>query len=185
MGANTTNALLFLFKAIFNLYLGAVLLRILLQQVRADFFNPMSQLVWKVTQPVVAPLQKVVPRFKRFDTAAAALLVVLSYVFVMVVVTILSVRVGLIESLVYTVYKVVGLVIAVYSLSIAAQAILSWVGPGVNNRAANVLYSLNEPLLRPVRRVIPLIANVDLSPLVVILLLQFLSYLLPLPAPFR
>jgi YggT family protein len=55
----------------------------------------------------------------------------------------------------------------------------------VNNPASNILWSLNEPILRPVRRFIPPMSGLDLSPLVVILLLQVLNRLLPLPGAFR
>jgi len=184
MGANAREAVIFLVTVLFNLYLGAVLLRIILQQVRADFFNPISQLVWKVTQPPIAPMQKLIPRYKRFDTAAAVFLFLLSLIYVHLVVWMRGLHIGMAESLIYAALKIIALLLSVYTLSLFAQAILSWVGPGINNPAANVLYSLNEPLLRPVRNVVPPIANLDLSPLVVILGLQFLNILLPLPGIF-
>jgi YggT family protein len=61
--------------------------------------------------------------------------------------------------------------------------VLSWVGPGTNNPAANVLWSLCEPLLRPVRRILPPVSGIDLSPVPVMLLLGFIDRLLPL-GPF-
>jgi len=65
------------------------------------------------------------------------------------------------------------------------QAILSWVGPGVNNPAGRILWSINDPLLRPVRRVLPPFSGLDLSPLVLIVALQFVNLLIPLPGIFR
>jgi YggT family protein len=65
------------------------------------------------------------------------------------------------------------------------QAILSWFGPGVNNPTSNILWSMNEPLLRPIRRVIPPVSGLDLSPLVAIIGLQVLVMLVPLPNIFR
>lgn len=185
MGANATNAVFFLVTTLFNLYLGAVLLRILLQYLRADFYNPISQLVWKITQPPLTPLKKVMPRWRNLDTGAVLLLVVLAFVYVQVVVSLLDVAVGPAAALWYTLLKLAVLATGLYTVSLFAQAILSWIGPGVSNPAANILFSLNEPLLRPVRRLIPPIAGLDLSPLFVILALQVLSRLLPLPGIFR
>lgn len=184
MGANVSNAAVFLIKFAFNLYLGALLLRILLQQFRADFFNPLSQLIWRVTQPVCAPLQRVIPRYRRFDTAALVLLLVLSHVFIHLVAWLRGWDIGMVAALTFTVQKVIALLLSIYTLSLFGQAILSWVGPGINNPATNVLYSLNEPLLRPVRRWVPPIANLDLSPLLVILGLQVLRILINLNPNF-
>lgn len=184
MAANANDALFFLVKTLLNLYLGALLLRILLQWHRADFFNPISQLVWKVTQPPLAPFRNAIPKWRRLDTAALLLLYLLCYLFIQVVMWMLGVPIGIVTSLIYALLKVLAVGVTLYTISLFAQAILSWIGPGVSNPAANVLWSLNEPLLRPVRRVIPPIAGLDLSPLVLILALQFFSRLLPLPRVF-
>jgi len=85
----------------------------------------------------------------------------------------------------YALLKCLVLTINLYTLSLFVQAILSWLGPGVNNPAANILWSMNEPLLRPVRRFIPSISGLDLSPLVVMLALQVLNRLIPLPLILR
>lgn len=184
MAANANDALFFLVKTLLNLYLGAVLLRVLLQWHRADFFNPISQLVWKITQPPLAPLRNLIPKWQRLDTAALLLMAVLSYLFVWVVVGMLGVSISVGAGIGYTLMKVVAMGVTLYTISLFAQAVLSWIGPGVSNPAANVLWSLNEPLLRPVRRVLPPVAGLDLSPLVVILALQFVGRLLPLPRVF-
>lgn len=185
MGANATNAVFFIVTTLLNLYLGAVMLRILLQWTRADFYNPISQLVWKITQPPVGPLRKMLPRWRTLDTAALVLLLVLCYLYVHVVMWLLSVHLTVFDVIWLALLKALWICIGLYTLSLFAQAILSWIGPGVNNPAANILWSINEPLLRPVRRVIPPVAGLDLSPLLVILALQVLSRLLPLPGIFR
>jgi YggT family protein len=76
------------------------------------------------------------------------------------------------------------LVLQLYMFTLTVQAIMSWLGPGVNNPASNILWSLNEPLLRPVRRLLPATPGLDLSPLVMILLLQFIGQLVT-PLFFR
>lgn len=183
MGAG--NALFFLVNVLFDLYLGALLLRMLLQVTRADFYNPLSQLVWKLTNPPVQPLRRLVPRYRNIDTATLVVLYAVALLYVLLVAHLFAAGVGVIAALWYALLKCLVLACNLYTLSLFTQAILSWLGPGVNNPAANILYSLNEPLLRPVRRFIPPLGGFDLSPLVVMLALQVLIRLIPLPLLFR
>ena len=83
------------------------------------------------------------------------------------------------------VINVIALTLTLLTFSIFVQAILSWLGPGVNNRAGSVLWSINEPVLRPIRRFVPAVSGLDLSPLIAILLLQVAYYLLPLHPVLR
>lgn len=185
MGPNTSNALFFLVGTLFDLYLGALLLRIILQWVKADFYNPLSQIVWKLTNPPVLPLRNLVPRWKNLDTAALLVALVVAVLYILVVGWLFSAGVPSWSLLWYAALKCLVLAINLYTLSLFAQAILSWLGPGVNNPAANILWSMNEPLLRPVRRFIPLLSGLDLSPLAVMLALQVLNRLIPLPLILR
>jgi len=72
-----------------------------------------------------------------------------------------------------------------YFFTILIQALMSWISPGQHSPATSILWTINEPLLRPVRNVVPPIAGLDLSPLVIIIGLQVISRLLPLPGLFR
>jgi len=185
MGANTSNALFYLVSTLFEVYLYIVIVRMILQVVRADFYNPISQLIWQLTQPIVRPLQTVFPKVRQYDTAAAVLLVTVAVIYVFVVTALLGYSITIPVAIWYALLKLVVLGLNLYTFSLVIQAILSWVGPGVNNPAGSILWSLNEPLLRPVRRVIPPFSGLDLSPLVVIVLLQFLKLLIPLPGILR
>ena len=185
MGANANNAFFYLIGTLFDIYMWIVMVRVILQAVRADFYNPISQLIWQLTQPVVRPVQKILPKYRQWDVAAMALLATIAVVYIHVVAAILGYGVSAAGSLWYAVLKLLVLALNLYTFALFVQAILSWVGPGVSNPAGSVLWSINEPLLRPVRRVIPPMSGLDLSPLVVILLLQFLNLLVPLPSIFR
>jgi len=85
---------------------------------------------------------------------------------------------GWLDVLQLSVLIIVNLTAKLYVLSIFAQALLSWLGPGVNNPNANILWSLNEPLLRPVRRILPPFSGLDLSPIPVILILLTIDHVL-------
>lgn len=184
MGAQATNAVIFLIGTLFNLYMGAVLLRIILQWVRADFYNPISQLIWRLTQPVLAPLKNLLPRWRKLDLAAVLLLVLLSAIYIQIIAALWNRDIGLIATLWYGLLKIAALAVSIYTASIIIYAILSWFGPGSSNPATNILYSINEPILRPIRRVMPTLSGLDLSPLVAILVLQVIGMLLPLPGYF-
>lgn len=185
MGANANNALFFLLTTLFDLALWAWLLRILLQWVRADFYNPMSQLVWQVTRYPTDFLRRFIPRWRNLDSAAVLVLLVLALLYVQLISALFGLGTDALSSLWFAVLKLAVLAVNLYTFTLFIQAILSWLGPGVNNPASNVMWSLNEPLLRPVRRLIPPMSGLDLSPLLVMLLLQVISRLIPLPGVFR
>src|SRR5687767_14922254 len=69
MGANANNAIFYLVSTLFDVYLWVVMLRVILQAVRADFYNPISQLIWQLTQPILRPLQNVLPKYRQWDLA--------------------------------------------------------------------------------------------------------------------
>lgn len=185
MGANANNALYFLITTLFDLVLWAWLLRILLQWVRADFHNPLSQLVWQVTRYPTDFLRKFIPRWRNLDSAGVLVLFVLGMIYVQVISSLFGINASLLQTLWFAVLKLAVLMVNLLTFTLFIQAILSWLGPGVNNPVSNVLWSLNEPLLRPVRRWIPPMSGLDLSPLLVMLLLQVISRLIPLPGVFR
>ena len=185
MGASSSNAFFYLVSTLFDVYLWEILLRIILQAVRADFFNPISQLVAQLTQPLLRPFQKLLPKWRQIDTAACVLAFAVALIEIHVIAGILGYHVNTVTGLYFASLKLVTLILNLYTFSLFVQAILSWVGPGVNNPAGNILWVINEPLLKPVRRVIPPMSGLDLSPLAVILALQFLNLLIPLPGVFR
>lgn len=185
MVANINNGVIFLVNTVLQIGLGILLLRVLLQLVRADFYNPISQLVWRVTQPLARPLQHLIPRYRTLDLAGTLLLYALALIYIEVMASLWNLDIAILPVLLQALLKLVSLTLNLYTLSLFAQALLSWVGPGVSNPAANVLWSLNEPLLRPVRRILPSIAGLDLSPIPVMIALQVLDRLLPLSPYFH
>ncbi|MCS4505572.1 hypothetical protein KBTX_03765 [wastewater metagenome] len=182
MGGYVANPLAFLVHTLFSLYILAVMLRFLLQWTRADFFNPISQFLVRVTQPVLRPLRRVIPGMAGLDLSAVVLMVLLQAVSLALVMLIYGVmpRAGYI--LVRTPAELLSLLFNLYFIAIIAQAILSWViQPGQYHPAQTLLYSLTEPVLRPIRQLVPLIGGIDLSPLVALILLQVLKMLVMQP----
>ncbi|MGD8309122.1 MAG: YggT family protein [Chromatiales bacterium] len=168
----------FLVQVIFGLYVALVMIRFLLQLVRADFYNPVSQFVVKVTSPALNPLRRVIPGYAGVDFASLLLAWVLKAIELSLVLAISGFSFSVLGPLVWAIPELVTLVVNIVLIAIVIQAILSWVSPGGYNPAAVVLHSLSEPVLRPVRRLIPPISGIDVSPMIAILGLILLKMLL-------
>ena len=175
-------ALFFVIKTLLDLYLLAYLLRFLLQWARADFHNPLSQFILRITDPVVRPLRRVVPGWRGLDLSPLVALLVLQ---LLVTAMLLYLATGALISagmlLYYAVLRIIVGAVRLYFVAILAHVIISWVSPGHWNPLISVLHSLTRPLLQPVRRVVPPIGGLDLSPLFVLIGLQALLILLRLP----
>lgn len=176
-----TSPVEFLISTLFSLYILLVMLRFLLQRVRADFYNPVSQFIVKATNPPLRPLRRLIPGFGGIDVASLVLLLALQMLSLFLIALIRGGGIGLLPLLLWSMAELVDLAFNVFIFSILIQAILSWVNPGSYNPVSSILYSLNEPLLRPVRRLIPPISGIDLSPLAVIIGLQVLKMLVGPP----
>jgi len=171
-----SNALQFVIETIFNLFAIALLLRFLLQWLRASFRNPFSQFLVSLTNFLVLPLRKVIPGIGGLDWASlfSAWLVELVMLLLVLLVGGFPLAVaglGVLPGIaLWAVVKLVSLGVYVFMGAVLIQALLSWVNP--YSPIAPLLYALSEPLLRPVRKILPPIGGVDLSPLVVLLVLQ-------------
>lgn len=170
------NAMTFLINTGFDLYIMLVLLRVWLQWARADFYNPFSQFVVKATQPIVAPLRRIIPAIGGLDMATLLLGLLLSVVKFILLQFIDTGTVTL--SLGVVVVGFISLIKAAGGLLfwvLILRALLSWVAQG-NSPVEYVMMQLTEPMLAPIRRVIPAMGGLDLSVLVLFILLQFLNY---------
>jgi YggT family protein len=168
----------FLIDFVFNIYLMVVLLRLWLQFARADFYNPFSQFVVKATQPIVAPMRRILPSIGRLDTATLVLALLVAGIKIVTLNLVLG-GAGLdILSLVIVSFVIVikeALTLVMYVLIL--RAIMSWVSQGANPMEL-VLGQLTEPMLAPIRKRLPDMGGLDLSVMVVIVLLLFIQKLL-------
>ncbi len=170
-------ALIFLIHTCFSLYLSVVLIRLWLQWVQADFYNPFCQFIARLTTPVISPLQKILPTLRTFDTATflfACLLATIYFLFRNILTVSTISYAGIAISATLFVIKQFGFLIFWFLI---ARAILSWVSQG-NSPFEAVLYQLTEPLLSPIRRLLPSMGGLDLSILILFIGLQALNYLL-------
>ena len=175
-------ALVFVINTVFGLYTAMVLLRFLMQQVRADFYNPLAQAVVKLTNPLLAPLRRVIRPWGKLDAAAIVLMLVVQFVNVLLVVWVAGTLYTWGYIAYWTVLKLVFILVNLYFFTILLEAVLSWFGQG-RSPIDGMLRPLNAPLLGPARRLLPPVSGLDLSPLLVMLLLQVINLLLPLIWP--
>ena len=171
-------ATIFLVQMVFGFYILAVMLRFLLQCVRADFYNPLVQFLVRITNPPLLPLRRIIPGYRGLDLASVLLAFALQLVEAMLIILLLNQRLSVDGVLLLTVAELFKLLINIYLWGIVIQAVLSWFNPDPRHPATRVLAQLTNPLLRPVRRWLPPISGIDLSPMVVVVALIFLSLLL-------
>ena len=175
-----SNAAEFLIGIVFGLYILAVMLRFLLQLVRADFYNPVSQFLVKITNPVLRPLRRMIPGVGGIDIASVVVLLTLQCVEMVLIRMLPRYTQPTVPGLfVMAIGQLLGMVVTIFFVSILVQVVLSWVNPQAadHNPLARLVHQLNEPLLRPLRRVIPSTGGLDLSPLLASIALA-LAYML-------
>lgn len=180
-GSYITDAVTFLIGTVFGLYILAVMLRFLFQLFRADFYNPISQFLVRVTTPVLRPLRRWIPGYSGIDVAALVLMLILKLVEIALIRIVNEETLGLGGLLIASVASLLELLVYVFITAILIQVVLSWVAPGTYNPMTSILRSLCEPLLKPVRRRLPPLGGLDLSPLVVLIVLQLVLILLIAP----
>jgi len=166
------NPFVFLIDILFQLYATALLIRLLLQWVRADFYNPVSQFIIKITNPPVKPLRRLIPGYGGIDIATLLLAILVLAVKIMLVhQTVNPLLIGLLS-----IGQALTLILSIFLYSIIIQAVLSWVNPDPYNPAVSLLNSLTYPVLKHFRKLIPPISGMDISPIFAIIAIMFVQY---------
>jgi YggT family protein len=177
-GSYLTNPIVFLIQTLLGLYTMVVLLRFLLQWVRADFYNPVSQFVVKVTTPVLRPLRQVIPGYAGMDLAALALAWLVKSVELAIVALLALPESSPFGALAWALPELVNLAINIFIFAVLIRVILSWINPDPYHPVAGLLDSLTDPVMRPARRLLPPVGGLDLSPVLVMVGLVLLKMLL-------
>lgn len=162
-----------------SLYLLVVMLRFLLQQARADFYNPISQFIVKATNPLLIPLRRVIPGLMGIDLAAIVLALVVQ--FLVIELGALILLGGLINPLVALMWSAVGLLALtanIYFWGLLIMVIASWVAPHSSNPALRLVLQLVEPVMAPFRKLLPDMGGIDISPIFAFLALNVVQILI-------
>jgi YggT family protein len=175
---NASGALNYLVSTTIDLYVTAILLRLLLQWVRADFYNPLCQFLVTATNPVVVPARRIVPSIGRLDTASVVVMLLLELIQLVIIAQLGQQGLDLQLILIFAVRKLLVLLLMTYFVLIIARVIVSWIGAQSRHPMIPLIYQLTEPVLRPFSKLVPPMGGVDLSPLFVLIAVRFLLLLL-------
>jgi YggT family protein len=173
------SAITFIIETLLSLALFVVLARLLLQWTRADFRNPLCQAVVRLTNPLVLPLRRVLPPIGKVDTASVIAVLLVAVVDVACLFALHGV--GMPPALLWVrpvLTEIARTLLWTYFYAIFLYALLSLIAPGGYSPLQSLLTTLCEPILRPIRRVIPAVAGLDLSPLWAIIAIQAILILL-------
>ncbi len=172
-------AAVYVVQTLGSLYLLIVLLRFILQLVRADFYNPLSQFIVRATQPLLKPMRRVIPGFAGVDVASLILAVLVQLVILALIIKLKGYALPpVLQLLVWSLVGVTALFLKIFFFALIISVILSWVAPHSHNPAALLVTQICEPVLAPFRRFLPAMGGLDLSPIFAFIALNLLDMLL-------
>lgn len=162
-----------------GLYLLAILLRFLLQVARADFYNPLSQAVVRITDPLVRVFRTFIPGYRGLDFSSLILALVVEGLLIFLLISLYGYQMPGIGSIVtWSLAGVLLFILNIYFYAILAAIIMSFVMMFSGNMnphpALQLIWQLTEPVMRPVRSLLPPIGGLDFSPILIFLAIEFL-----------
>jgi YggT family protein len=167
-----TNPIIFIIDSVVSLYILAIILRLLLQWCQADFYNPISQFLVRITQPPLKMLRRYIPSVGKIDTSCLVLALILQMLADFSILMLKGVTIGVGALAIVSFTQLISLLINIFIFAVFARAILSWINPGSYDTASAVLHSLTEPMLDTCRKFVPDMGGIDISPLIALMLLQ-------------
>ena len=176
-----SGAAIFVVQTLVSLYLVIVLLRFVLQLVKANFYNPLSQFAVRATQPLLKPIRRVIPSVFGLDTSSLILSIVIQALLMAFVLMVTYGTFGDIPHLLmWAVIGVTALFLKIFWVAMIVMVIVSWIAPGSHNPAAELAYQISEPVLAPFRKLVPNLGGLDISPIFAFLAIQVIqSFVMP------
>ncbi len=166
----------FLVQTLLGMYVMILLLRFILQLMRADFYNPVAQALVKITQPVVGPLQSIVPKTGRVSLATFIVTIAVQALLIALIFVLSGL--GWPNPLMVLIWSLIGLaaqLLDILFFAILAGIVLSWVAPQSRHPATLLLWQITEPVMASARRLLPNLGGLDFSPIVVFILIQLME----------
>ena len=174
------DAAIFIIQTLGSLYLLIVLMRFILQLVRANFYNPLCQFVVKATQPLLKPLRRIVPSMFGLDMSSLVLALLLQILLFVVILMLNGYQAFTVLLLPWGLIGIFSLFLKIIFWSMIISVILSWVAPGSRSPGAELVAQITEPVLAPFRRLIPNLGGLDISPIFAFIAIQLLqSWVIP------
>lgn len=175
------NAGQIIIEFIFGALIALIVLRVLLQWVRANFYNPICQFLYKATNPVLMPLRKVIPAWRNIDLAGIALAWALTAIKLVLLYATLGQSLGIIGLVVLALADLVDFVLLLYIVVILVRVVMSFIGSDSYHPVVPLVMQLSEPVLKPFRRLLPNISGLDFSPMLALLAITLARVLIARP----
>lgn len=166
---------------VFGALIALIVLRVLLQWVRANFYNPICQFLYKATNPVLMPLRKVIPAWRNLDIAGIALAWLATALKLVLLYATVGQALGVIGLAVLALADLVDFVLLLYIVLILVRVVISFVGADSYHPVVPLVMQLTEPVMKPFRRLIPNVGGLDFSPMVVLLVITLARVLVAKP----
>ena len=167
----------FVFVALVTL----IVLRVLLQWVRANFYNPICQFVYKATNPVLMPLRKIIPAWRNLDIAGVVLAWIVTALKLVLLYATVGQALGVLGLAVLALADLIDFVLLLYIVLVLARVVISFAGADSYHPIVPPILQLTEPLMKPFRRLIPNIGGLDFSPVIVLLVITLARVLVAKP----
>lgn len=176
IGLNT--AAVYVLQTLGSLYLLIVLMRFVLQLVRANFYNPLCQFIVKATQPLLKPLRRIIPSLFGLDMSSLVLAILVQLALMALTLLLTYGTTGnFVQLLIWAIIGVTALFLKIFFFALIISVILSWVAPGSHNPGAELVNQICEPALAPFRRLLPNLGGLDISPILAFMVLKLLDML--------
>ena len=169
------NPLILIIRTLGQLYVFILILRVVLQVTKADYYNPISQGVARLTQPVVSPLQKIVPKILKTDISPVIIALLLNAVILYTVYALGSQFIPVLTLIVYALIGVFNIFLDIIFYAVLGSVIISWIAPDSPHPAPQLITQITSPLYRLVNKVLPPLGGFDLSPIVIFISIQLIQ----------
>lgn len=165
----------YIIKTLLTAFMYVFILRLWMHYIRASYYNPFTQFIVNVTQPILNPLKKIIPNFKQIDLSAAFVIYLVGLIKVTFILRYgFGAPIWQMKYVLFAFYSVLSAAGHLIFWLLLARAILSWITHG-HSAADDVLSQLTEPLVQPIRRIIPPLGHLDLSFMVFVFVLMALN----------
>lgn len=176
IGLNT--AAIYVLQTLGSLYLLIVLLRFVLQLVRANFYNPLCQFAVKATQPLLKPLRRIIPSLFGLDMSSLVLAILVQLALMALTLLLTFGTTGNpLQLLIWSLIGVTALFLNIFFYALIISVILSWVAPGSHNPGAELVNQICEPALAPFRKILPNLGGLDISPILAFMVIKLIDML--------
>ncbi len=182
MSQYLNDPLVFLIEVIFGLYVTVALMRFLFQLFSVDFYNPISQLVVKITNPALRVLRPIAPGIGKVDVSSIILMLAVQYLSFVFITFVIGAKFLPVALLAFSVVEIINHAFNIFIFSIIILAVFSWISsPHQYNPIVQILDQLTQPIMRPARKLMPSVSGIDLSPMVALIGLFFFRLLIVPP----